>query len=1425
MRSSLYRRRIALLGATALVGAVSPALAATPVWNGATSTDWFDPNNWTPAATPTNGDITTIRASNPVVVGGATANTFDLHVADQNGASVTLTVNNGGVLNVTNSNDVAGNPGSSATVTVTGAGSAWNPHAFTLGAFGTANVSILNGAHVSGLGGNLATGATGVANVTIDGAGSLWTATNNISMGSGGTATLNITNGGHLVADQTLIGGQNSVVTITGAGSLMQDNSFTNVGVSGSGATLNVLAGASLQSGGSTIGGNGSGKAVIDGAGTTWAVTNNLTVGGGSFNGALTLSNGSVTTVNGSVGLNGGGGATGVLNIGAAANMAAAAPGALTAAFMSMNSASTQLVFNHTSANYTLAAAISGSGGILQQAGTTHLTGNSNTFTGTTSVTGGVLAVDGTLTGAVNVSSGGALAGTGFIANTVNLPDGAALNIAQGQTLTFGTDLVLSNATNINATLGAPGGATPLVSVGGNLTLDGVLNVTAAGGFGAGTYRLMNYGGALTDNTLGLGALPGGTMAAQYSVQTAVAHQVNLVYTGAAPPPPPPPPPGPPPAPPPPPAPVGPFIFWEGAGAAHGDGQISGGAGTWTAASTMFANVDGTGNAPLAAPNLFPIFTAQPGVVTVDARGGPVRISGLQFAVDGYRIEGDALDLVGTSNTLRVGDGTRDGAGYQAVIASVLQGSGGIDKNDLGTLTLTGANTFTGATKVSAGVLALADGGSLSASSGVVDNAVFDVSAATGPVSIQSLNGTGRVDLGANTLALTQAQGAFDGALHGSGALALQGGQLALTGDSDFTGGVTVAKGAALTLGGGDAGGSVVGPVVDDGVLAFNRSDDAIFAGPISGAGAVQQLGSGSVRLSGANTYAGGTDIEQGSLIGSAAAFGAGAILAHGRLVLDQAADAAFANRLDGDGRIDKAGAGSLSVTGGGGFTGELDVLQGRLGLNSDLSGAHVLVAAGATLGGNGKMASLTAASGAVVAPGNSIGRLVVAGDYAQAAGAIFRAEVSSTAADQLVVGGVARLAPGAKLQVVTVGAGGYQLGQAMPLLQAAGGVQGQFTLDGPTTLTPFMGLALRYTGTQVMLEAVKTQTFASAATARQGDVAAAIDSLGGAAGVNQALARLPTVAAAQAAFDQLSGDLHASALSGAVHDAQRLRDSLAAHIDAPTADGRGLWAVASGGWGVDGARGGAASVRRRSAGALVGIDLPISESWRAGVFGGWGRFNLSSRPHAAASHGGTYSLGGYMAWSSPAWSAQVGAAQTWSNQHLSRSVAFDSLSETLRGGPDLQARQVFAKGAYRLPNLGAGVRAVAEAAYVSVLSERGAEQGGVSALAFARRTQAVAVATVGLEDEVQLTPNLKAKLGLAWRGAAGDTTPTLKAAFAGGSAFDVRGAPIASNAAVAQAALTGRLAKTVDLDVGYTVEAARRTSDQNLHVGVRWRF
>ncbi|WP_208512116.1 autotransporter-associated beta strand repeat-containing protein, partial [Variovorax paradoxus] len=399
----------------------------------------------------------------------------------------------------------------------------------------------------------------------------------------------------------------------------------------------------------------------------------------------------------------------------------------------------------------------------------------------------------GSIAGAVTVAKGGTLsAGNGGV-GTLSV---GALSLDAGSTLNY----ELGQA-------GVAGGAlNDLISVNGNLQLDGTLNIaqSAGGKFGAGLYRLIDYTGTLTDNGLDIGTAP--TDAKNLQVQTAVANQVNLVNSeGVA------------------------LTLWDGSTPANfNDGKVAGGSGTWRAggSSSSWTGIDGKLNGGWQQDGVA-VFSGQAGTVTVDTQVGanPVRLGGAQFAVNGYTINGDALTITAPQTVVRVGDGTNAGAGMTATIASALTGTGGLVKEDLGTLVLDSVNSYSGGTTIKGGVLQIASDGNLGAETGglaLEDGATLHV---TGGAS-----GTRAVSLGAGvaTFEVVPVETlSLGGKVSGAGRLRKTGaGLLQLIAANDYTGGTEIAQGrinATVT----DALGSGPVSVAGNATLVFANTAEA----------------------------------------------------------------------------------------------------------------------------------------------------------------------------------------------------------------------------------------------------------------------------------------------------------------------------------------------------------------------------------------------------------------------------------------------------------------------------------------------------------------------------------------------------------------------------------------------------------------------
>ena len=92
----------------------------------------------------------------------------------------------------------------------------------------------------------------------------------------------------------------------------------------------------------------------------------------------------------------------------------------------------------------------------------------------------------------------------------------------------------------------------------------------------------------------------------------------------------------------------------------------------------------------------------------------------------------------------------------------------------------------------------------------------------------------------------------------------VQQGTLVLTGDnSAYAGSMLVDAGGTLQ----SSAQSMPLTVTDNGLVRFQQDADGTYSGSISGSGAVDKNGTGTLTLDGANTYAGGTTVSEGTLV------------------------------------------------------------------------------------------------------------------------------------------------------------------------------------------------------------------------------------------------------------------------------------------------------------------------------------------------------------------------------------------------------------------------------------------------------------------------------------------------------------------------------------------------------------------------------
>jgi fibronectin-binding autotransporter adhesin len=900
-------------------------------------------------------------------------------------------------------------------------------------------VAALSGAGKVTLGSGVLTAASGTLSGVISGTGSL---TKNTT----GTLTLSGTNtysGGTTVSAGTLTGTTTSLqgsITNNAAVSFDQATNGTYSGVvSGTGSLTKAgtgnatLSGANTYSGGTTVS-----AGTLTGTTTSLQgdITNNAAV---NFTQAANGTYAGVVSGTGSLTKAGTGNAT-LSGANTYSGGTTVSAGTLTGTTTSLQGDITNnaaLSFDQTT-NGTYAGVVSGTGS-LTKAGTDIVTlSGANTYSGGTTVSAGTLtgtttslqgditnnaavsfdqATNGTYAGVVSGTGGLTKAGTGIVtlsgSNTYSGGTTVSAGTSTGTTTSLQGDI--TNNAAVNFTQAANGTYAGVVSGTGSLTKAGTGNATLSG---ANTYS----GGT----TVSAGTLTGTTTSLQGDITNNAAlsfdQTTNGTYAGVV-------------------SGTG-SLTKAGTGNAtlSGANTYSGGttvsAGTLTGTTTSLQG-DITNNAALSfdqtTNGTYAGVVSGTGSLT-KAGTGIVTLSGANTYSGGTTVS--AGTLTGTTTSLQ-GDITNNAAvnftqAANGTYAGVVSGTGSLTKAGTGNATLSGANTYSGGTTVSAGTLT---GTTTSLQGDITNNAALSFD--------QTTNGT------------------YAGVVSGTGSLTKAGtGIVTLSGANTYSGGTTVSAG---TLTGTTT--SLQGDITNNAAVNFTQAANGTYAGVVSGTGSLTKAGTGIVTLSGANTYSGSTIVSAGTLqvnggnnrlattgdvsVASGATFdlnnnnqqidalsGLGNVtLGSGDLTIGSGS---FSGIISGTGNVIKSGTSTATFTGAHTYSGNTTISDGKLVINGSLVSPTLTINSGAILGGVGIVNDVI--NNGILAPGNSIGTINIAGNYTSNNGSILEIELDDTgSSDKLEVTGDANI-NGGDIKILP-DAGSYTAGSRYTIIETIGQV------------------------------------------------------------------------------------------------------------------------------------------------------------------------------------------------------------------------------------------------------------------------------------------------------------------------------------------------------------------------------------------------
>ncbi|ANU07226.1 autotransporter domain-containing protein [Paraurantiacibacter namhicola] len=541
----------------------------------------------------------------------------------------------------------------------------------------------------------------------------------------------------------------------------------------------------------------------------------------------------------------------------------------------------------------------------------------------------------------------------------------------------------------------------------------------------------------------------------------------------------------------------------------------------------------------------------------------------------------------------------------------------------------------------------------------------------------------------------------------------------------------------------------VDGYVIADGTGALTITEEATsirvdpdvtaeISADIGGEGGLFKQDTGTLILSGNNTYTGETNVADGELRlqGGSAIVDSGTVTLGGQALLTvtddetfetlegtgtasllsdlsvggAGADFVFGGMITGDGALVKEGSGVFTLTGQSDHTGDTLVNAGELRIDGSTA-STVFVADGALLSGTGMTGGLDISG--TLAPGNSIGTLMVDGDVTLNSGSIFEVEVDPQGnSDLLLASGTVNI-NGGEVQVLADGTDYARATQYQII--GADSVTGEF--DGVSDNLAFLDSSLFYMDDAVLLRLVRNDvSFASVATdPNQVAVATALD----AAPFTPLFDTLVNFDAASAsqAFELLSGEGFAGTLALLNANAYEDRRPFVDRLSGPIVEGAGIWADASiMDSSVDATDGYAAGDSLRAA-FSTGFEFGIGDFGKIGVGGFYGNNDFVFFGPDSQANVKTYGLFGYAGANVGTVALRTTGGYTWYEANYERRFLVTGLSDDLAGQEDGDGWQVYAEAALPLSIGNFSIEPFIGYAHVETNLDGLAENGGIASL------------------------------------------------------------------------------------------------------------
>ena len=366
------------------------------------------------------------------------------------------------------------------------------------------------------------------------------------------------------------------------------------------------------------------------------------------------------------------------------------------------------------------------------------------------------------------------------------------------------------------------------------------------------------------------------------------------------------------------------------------------------------------------------------------------------------------------------------------------------------------------------------------------------------------------------------------------------------------------------------------------------------------------------------------------------------------------------------------------TLTGAGTFSTSALVGTGLLSVNGTLTSPLVTVDPLARLGGSGTIVGAVTNKGTIAA-GNSIGTLSVQGSLTFDAGSTLETEVNAAGQTDLVnVTGAATI-NGGNVSVLAA-SGSYAPSTQYTIVSTTAGRTGVFS--GVTSNLAFLAPSLTYDANNVYLTLVNNgiDFDAIGGTPNQRAAGTGVQGLGTGNPIYDAVLVLD-IPGARYAFDQLSGEIHASTASVLIDDSRHVREAALGRLRDDHGEGSGkpgLWAQAYGAQTDLDGDGNAADLGYDSAGVFAGMDGEFGNAWQAGALIGYSRASFDVDARSSSGSADSFHLAAYGGGEWGGFGLRAGAAYAWHDIETARAIVFQGYADSAAAAYDGHTAQAF---------------------------------------------------------------------------------------------------------------------------------------------------